>query len=327
MADAAFGLALQNFTPSSVEPDFERVAAYGRRAEELGFRSLWAWDHVLLGSKQPFPFLESLTTLGALAALTSRVQLGTGVLVLPLRNPVLLAKVTATIDRISGGRLVLGVASGWYEREFEALGLPFTGRGAVFERNLDVLYRFWTEDEVTGEADGMAFKRAVMLPKPVRRPRPTVLVGGYVDRVLRRAATKADGWLAYFYTAESFARSWAKVRGFAEEAGRDPRELTNLSQLVVCVDDSWERADRRARAFMDAYFDTPPWSEATPEHAIRGTPEQCAEQLAGHLDAGVQQVCVVPCDYAPEQVEAVAADVLPKLGVGFGVEPPAASTA
>jgi len=317
MAEAAFGLALQNFTPSSAEPEFERLAAYARRGEELGFRSMWAWDHVLLGSKKPFPFLESLTTLAGLAAVTTRVQLGTGVLVLPIRNPVLLAKVSATVDRISGGRLVLGVAAGWYEREFEAMGVPFKGRGATFERNLDVLYRFWTEEAVTGEADRMVFNRAVMLPKPVQRPRPAVLVGGYVDRVLRRAATKADGWLAYFYPAESFARSWGKVRRFAEEGGRDPDELTNLSQLVICVDDLWERADRRARAFMDAYFDTPPWSEATQEHAVRGTPDQCAEQLARHLEAGVQSVCLVPCDYAPEQVEAVAADVLPKLSASF----------
>ena len=88
----------------------------------------------------------------------------TGVLVLPLRNPVVLAKVTSSIDRMSGGRLVLGVAAGWYEREFDAVGVPFAGRGVVFERNLEILQRFWVEDQVTGEADGMAFKRAVMLP-------------------------------------------------------------------------------------------------------------------------------------------------------------------
>jgi probable F420-dependent oxidoreductase len=313
---AAFGLALQNFTPHPQEPDFDDLAAYAVRAENLGFDSLWAWDHILLGSRQPFPFLESLSTLAALASLTRRVELGTGVLVLPLRNPVVLAKVTSSIDRISGGRLILGMAGGWYEREFEAVGVPFAGRGRVFERNLDVLYRFWTEQAVTGEADGMVFRNAVMMPKPARRPRPRVLVGGYVDRVLRRAGTLGDGWLAYFYAADAFRRSWAKVRAFAEEAGRDPDRLHNLSQLVICVDGSYESADRRARAFMDRYFDTPAWSEATQDHAIRGTPEQCAEQLAEHLEAGVRHVCLVPTDYAAEQIEAVASDVLPKLRAG-----------
>ena len=98
----------------------------------------------LLGSKQPFPFLESLSTLAAVAVLTRRVALATGVLVLPVRNPVVLAKVTASIDQISSGRLILGVASGWYEREFEAVGVPFKDRGRIFLRNLEILERFWT---------------------------------------------------------------------------------------------------------------------------------------------------------------------------------------
>jgi alkanesulfonate monooxygenase len=313
---AAFGLALQNFTPHPQEPDIGDLIAYAKRAEDAGFDSLWAWDHMLLGSRNPFPFLESLSTLAALSQVTDRVQLGTGVLVLPLRNPVVLAKVTSTIDRISGGRLVLGVAAGWYEREFEAIGVPFSQRGKLFERNLDVLFRFWTEEVVTGEADGMAFKSAVMLPKPAHRPRPPVLVGGYVDRVLKRAGTLGDGWLAYFYQPDSFRRSWAKVRAFAEQAGQDPDRLGNLSQLVICVDDSYERADRRAREFMNRYFDTPPWSEATQDHAIRGTADQCAEQLAAHLDAGVRHVALIPCEYASEQVDAVASDVLPKVRAG-----------
>src|SRR4029079_13290185 len=166
---------------------------------------------MMLGSQTPFPFLDSLSTLAGLAAVTERVELGTGILVLPLRNPVVLAKVTSSIDRMSGGRLALGVASGWYPREFEAVGVSFEHRGAVFERNLEVLKRFWAEDQVTGEADGMVFKRAVMLPTPAQRPRPRLLIGGYVDRVLRRAAATSDGWLTYFYTADGFARSWAKV--------------------------------------------------------------------------------------------------------------------
>src|SRR2546423_12002851 len=138
-----FGLALQNFTAHPEMPDFETIKVYATRAEELGFDSLWAWDHMLLGSKTPFPFLESLTTLAGLAAVTERVELGTGVLVLPLRNPVVLAKVTSSLDAMSGGRLTLGVASGWYEREFEAVGVPFHERGRIMERNLEVLQRFW----------------------------------------------------------------------------------------------------------------------------------------------------------------------------------------
>jgi alkanesulfonate monooxygenase len=164
----------------------------------------------------------------------------------------------------------------------------------------------------------MVFRRAVMLPKPASRPRPRLLIGGYVDRVLRRAATKGDGWLTYFYTAESFARSWTKVRAFAEEASRDADGLANVAQLPICVDDSYEAAGRRSRAFVDRLFDCPPWSESTADSAIVGTPEQCAEQLAAHIEAGVQHVALVPCEYRVDQIEAIAADVLPRL-VAAGV--------
>lgn len=245
--DGRFGLAVENFTPSPKEPDVEAILAYGRRAEELGFASLWVWDHMLLGTRRPFPFLESLSTLTALATATRSVRLGTGILVLPLRNPVVLAKTAATVDRISGGRLTLGMAAGWYEREFDACGVPFKRRGRIFEHNLEVMERLWTGEPVGGEQDGIAYRNALMLPRPVQQPRPKVLIGGYVDRVLRRVATRSDGWLTDFYTAESFAGAWAKVRAFAEEAGRDPAELDNVAQLPICVADSFEAADRRAR--------------------------------------------------------------------------------
>jgi probable F420-dependent oxidoreductase len=311
-----FGLALENFTPDTKLPDIRSIERSARRAEELGFDSLWVWDHILLGSKRPFPFLDSLSVLAALASLTERVLLGTGILVLPVRDPVVLAKVTSTIDVMSDGRLVLGVASGWYPKEFEACGIPFKERGKVFVRNLEVLNRFWTEDAVDGTADGMTFNRAVMLPKPVRKPRPPVLIGGYVDRVLKRVATRSDGWLTYFYTPESFSSAWDKIISFAEEAGRDPSELTNVAQLPICIDASFEAADRKIKDFIARYFDIAPWSQSTPDSAIRGTVEQCAEQVQAQLDAGVRHICFVPNDYDEDQVERIAAELLPAVRGG-----------
>jgi alkanesulfonate monooxygenase len=315
------GLAVENFAPLSAPPDMDRIVAYARRAEELGYESLWAWDHIFLGSRQPFPFLESLTTLTVLATVTDSVELGTGVLVLPVRTPAVLAKTTATLDIVSGGRLTLGVAAGWYEREFEACGVPFKRRGRVFEENLELLKGFWSGEPVSGESGGQPFRNAVMLPQPARRPRPRLLVGGYVDAVLRRAGQLSDGWLTYFYGPQEFKRAWAKVRGFAEEAGRDADDLHNMAQLALCIDDSFEAGDRRVRAFIDDFFDLPPWSDATAESAIRGTPEQCAEQLAAQAEAGVQHVCLVPHRYEMEQVERFAKEVRPLLA-GIGVEAP-----
>jgi probable F420-dependent oxidoreductase len=310
---AEFGLAVENFTPASSRPSFDRIVEYATTAERLGFGSLWVWDHLFLGGRRPFPFLESMSTLAALASRTSTVTLGTGVLVLPLRNPVVLAKAAATVDLISGGRLALGVAAGWYEREFLACGIPFKERGRLFERNLEIVDRLWREPEVTAVYDELDLRRVAMQPPPASRPRPRVLIGGYVDRVLRRVATMSDGWLTYFYTPASFRSAWARIRDHAAEAGRDPDSLTNVAQVPICVSSSYEDADRRVRTFIGEYFDVPAWSESSPDSAIRGTPDQCAEQLAGHLAAGTRHVVLVPCDYALDQVERIAAEVLPAL--------------
>jgi alkanesulfonate monooxygenase len=307
-----FGLAVENFTPMSSEPKLDRLVAYSRRAEELGLASLWVWDHLFLGARRAFPFFESLTTLSVLATHTETMTLGTGVLVLPLRDPVLLAKTTGTIQAISNGRLSLGMAAGWYEREFEAVGVPFKGRGKVFERNLEVLHRLWEEDMVTGSYDHMNLRSVRMLPRPT--PPPQVLIGGYVDRVLRRVATKSDGWLTYFYTPDSFGRAWTKIRDFAEESGRDPDELRNVAQLPFCVASSYEEADAKVRQFVGEYFDVAEWSESTPDSAIRGTPEQCVEQLAEHVAVGSEHIVLVPHNYEIDQVERFAAEVMPSFG-------------
>jgi probable F420-dependent oxidoreductase len=312
-----FGLALENFTPERKVPDMDAVSAYSALAEDLGFASVWAWDHLFLGARRPFPFLESLTTLSMVAARTHRITLGTGILVLPIREPAILAKTTATIQLASGGRLALGVAAGWYEREFHATAVPFGQRGQVFERNLDLLYRLWEDDDVTGEWDGRVLTHVRMLPLP--RPRPRLLIGGYVDRVLRRVATRSDGWLTYFYAPESIAGAWSRIRGYAEQAGRDPDQLDLVAQVPLCIGASHEEATRLAREYVGEYFDVPAWSEATPDSAVRGTPEQCAEQIAAYLRAGVRHLVFCPYNYETEQVQRLAAEVLPLVSSGAGI--------
>src|SRR5207247_10946341 len=207
-----FGLAIKNFVGPTETPDVDALYAYAERAEALGFESLWAWDHVLLGVEPSFPIIDSITTLGAVAARTNKIKLGTGVLVLPLRNPVVAAKALGSLDVISGGRLILGVAAGWYAREFDAVGVPFKQRGRHFERNLEILVRLWTEERVTLKVDEFNLREAVMVPRTARRPRPPILIGGYVDAVLKRAATNGAGWLTYFSTPDNFTRGWQKVQ-------------------------------------------------------------------------------------------------------------------
>jgi alkanesulfonate monooxygenase len=308
-----FGLAIRNFVGPGEVPDVEAIYAYARRAEALGFESLWAWDHVLLGVEPAFPIVDSIAVLAAVAARTSRIKLGTGVLVLPLRNPVVAAKQLGSLDLISGGRLVLGVAAGWYAREFDAVGVPFRQRGRQFERNLDILLRLWTEERVTLKTDEFHLREAVMVPRPAQRPRPPVLIGGYVDAVLRRAGTLGDGWLTYFYTPESFTRNWATVRAHARAAGRDPDRLTATNQLAIYVGESRARTAADMRHWLSTEWDTAGWSESTIEHAIHGSPAECVEQLRAHVATGVHRIILIPYRYRPEQVERIATEVLPRL--------------
>ncbi len=307
------GIAMQNFTAYPQMPDAQGLIEFGVRMEELGYESVWVWDHILLGVDPCFPILDSLSVLTAVAARTSRIRLGTGILVLPARNPVVLAKQLASIDHISGGRLTLGMASGWYKREFDAIGVPFNKRGDVMDRNLEILTRLWREDSVTASYPPYELREAVMSPKPVQTPRPPILIGGYVDRVLERAAVAGDGWLTYYYTVEGFVRSWDKVRRFAERAGKDPDRLVSLNQLPIHVGRSREDVEAPTMEWLTTEWDFAGWSDSTKDSAVLGSVDECVEQLQAHIDAGVQKIVLVPYRFDMEQIERIAEEIVPQL--------------
>ncbi len=311
--DRTYGVAARNFTAYPQMPDARGLVEYGVKAEELGYDSLWVWDHVLLGVEPNFPIIESLTVLTGVAARTSRIKLGTGILVLPLRNPVLLAKQLASMDQLSQGRLLMGMASGWYKREFDALGVPFERRGKIMDANLEILKALWTEPMVSGEWGPHKISKAVMYPKPVQQPKIPILIGGYVDRVLKRAATVGDGWLTYFYTPEAFTKSWNKIRNFAEEGGRDPDTLLNAAQLPIRVGPSRAAVEGEMMDWLNKEWDFPSNSDCSRESAIMGTVEECVEQLEAHHAAGVQKIIFVPYKYEASQVETIAREVVPRL--------------
>jgi probable F420-dependent oxidoreductase len=305
----SFGLAIKNFVGPTEMPDVDAILAYAERAEQLGFESLWAWDHVILGVEPAFPIIDALSMLTAIAMRTTRVKLGTGILVLPLRNPTVLAKQIGSIDHISKGRFILGTAVGWYAREFGAVGVPFKQRGRIMDRNLEILTRLLTEDRVRLKVDEFDLRDARVLPRPVQQPRPPILIGGYVDAVFRRIARYGDGWLTYFYTPESFARTWERIKGFAAEAGRDPASLTSTNQLAISV--GVDRADMRH--WLETEWDIASWSESTLDHAIQGSADECVEQLKAHVASGVDRLILIPYRYQPEQVEIIARDILPRV--------------
>ncbi|WP_175837533.1 LLM class flavin-dependent oxidoreductase [Burkholderia anthina] len=307
-----FGIAARNFTAFPKMPDAAELVEYGVKMEELGFDSLWVWDHILLGVDPNFPIIDSLTLLTAIAARTKRIRLSTGILVLPLRNPVVLAKQLSSMDQISNGRLLLAMAAGWYKREFDAVGVPYEQRGRVMDENLEIMRRFWSEDLVSGDWTNHKIPAGVMFPKPVQQPFP-VLIGGYADRVLKRAATVGDGWLTYFYKPDAFVESWAKVRAYAEEAGRDPATLMNGNQLPIMVGTSRAAVEEKMMAWLNVDFDIAQGSKSTMDSAIMGSVDECVAQLQEHIDAGVQKLIFVPYRYEMEQIEIIAKEIIPRL--------------
>jgi alkanesulfonate monooxygenase len=308
-----FGIAARNFTAYPEMPDAKALVEYGVKMEQLGFDSIWVWDHILLGVEPNFPIIESLTLLTAIAARTKKIKLGTGVLVLPMRNPVVLAKQLGSMDLLSDGRLLLGMAAGWYKREFDAVGVPFEKRGKIMDENLEILNRFWTEHMFKGEYTYHNIPAGVMYPKPAQKPRPPILIGGYVDVVLKRAALRGDGWLTYFYRAESFAKSWAKIRNFAKEGGKDPDTLLNASQLPIMIGKSRAEVEKPMMEWLTTEWDYASWSDSTKDSAILGTVDECVAQLKEHLAVGVQKLIFVPYKYDMQQIEIIAREIIPRL--------------
>jgi len=178
------------------------------------------------------------------------------------------------------------------------------------DRNLEILRRLWTEDQVEAEYPPHRLRGANLSPKPARLP--VILIGGYVERVLKRAALNG-GWLTYFYTPESFAKSWAKVRGFAEAAGRDPDALLNANQLPIYVGASRAAVEAPLMEWLGQEWDYAAWSESTKDAAIFGTVDECVARLRAQLAAGVQKLIFIPYRYRMDQVEIIAKEIIPRL--------------
>ncbi len=207
-------------------------------AEEAGVESVWVSEHPVLADPQeppsPMdpgdPILDPVTTLAFLAGRTRSVRLGTGVIVLPFRNPLIFAKELVTVDVLSGGRLIFGIGVGYVQREFEALGVPYAGRGARTEEYLAAIRAVWTEPHPSYQGDLISFKGVQANPRPVQRPHPPVVIGGYARPVIRRAVRDADGWYGWGLGLAGAARYIAALESAHDEVTRrddlGPLEIT-----------------------------------------------------------------------------------------------------
>lgn len=289
--------------------DPQAVVNFGPLAEDLGFDSVWVMDHLFnngyirerLDDK---PYYHPMATLSHISALTSRVRLGTSVLVLPYHNPVELAKYAASLDQMSAGRVVLGVGVGAMIPEFEALGVPLSQRGALTDESMDIMKELWSNDDPRYSSSRWEFADLKFSPKPVQSsagsPHIPMWVGGNSPGALRRAARRGNGWHPSGVSAEEFAMGRRRVRELAESADRDPDDLVMSARVEIEAHGgpSSQRAADRSRLPGD-----------DPDGMVAG--------IAAYQDAGVQHIVLAlntgDVGRLTELMHSIAEDVIPQF--------------
>jgi probable F420-dependent oxidoreductase len=231
-----FGLCIPHYgKPIDVALMLDTV----RRAEDLGFDSVWVTDHLLVPQTMEIIYrdhmLEPLALLSHIAAISTRVKIGSSVVILPYRNPIVVAKMLATIDHLSAGRLIFGAAVGWMEEEFAALRAPFAERGAFSDECLRLITMLWTHDKVSFDGRYFTFQDMQASPRPVQQPHPPIWVGGNSPRERRRAAAFGDGWHATAMPMEMLKAGITDLRQKWARQGRAGEPV--LSMRIPCFID------------------------------------------------------------------------------------------
>ena len=239
----------------------ENLRTLAQRAESLGFDSVWVSDHIILPRKvdsfYPYAadgvatfrpdedYYDPLATLNFLAGCTQKIRLGTHVLILPYRNPVVTAKMLSTLDVLSGGRVILGAGVGWMEEEFQALGLDtYAQRGAVTDEYIQLFKELWTKDEPEFQGEHYQLSGMGFMPKPVQKPHPPIWIGGHTNPAIRRAAEDGDGWMPIglrppaILEPEELAEKIARLRRLTVRAGRPEDAVSLCFSTGVTFDDS-----------------------------------------------------------------------------------------
>jgi alkanesulfonate monooxygenase SsuD/methylene tetrahydromethanopterin reductase-like flavin-dependent oxidoreductase (luciferase family) len=273
------GMVLPTF-PQSASADWRRLPAVARAAEDLGVSGLWACDHLFWHG----PVLEAMTALTVAATHTAQCSIGTAVLQLALRPPATVAKAAASLQELSGGRLIVGVGAGAHPGEFQACGVDFAQRGRLLDRALDEVEAIWA-----GRGG-----RYEQFPLPPAIP---VWIGGSGDAALRRAARRGAGWIPMFLSPSDLGSRFRQLDDELERAGRVPADVTRGLLVFVNVDRDGARARRRGLAWMSSLYRLP--AERFERHLVAGDAHECVDRLAAYLDVGVEHVCLFVADDDP----------------------------
>ena len=272
------------FPQTEIGKDPSAIRDFAQAAEELGYHHLLAYDHVVganpasrPGWRPPYTykdtFHEPFVLFGYLAGLTKRIELVTGVIILPQRQTVLVAKQAAALDVLSGGRLRLGIGIGWNPVEYEALGENFKNRGRRSEEQVDVMRKLWTQELVTFEGEWHKITDAGLNPLPIQRPIPIWFGGGH-DQTLRRVARLGDGWFPLLGPDDKCRAMIEKIRAYTREAGRDPRSV-GIEGRIMIGQGSPEQWTKEIQA----------WKELGATHVTANTMKAGFSSPSGHVEA------------------------------------------
>jgi len=286
--------------------DIQRILGVAEHAEALGFASVWVTDHILVPRTLEIIYrdhmLEPITLLSHLAAVVRRVRLGTSVIILPYRSPILVAKMLATIDQLAHGRVIFGVGAGWMEPEFHALQAPFVERGALSDENLRIIRDCWSHETVSFQGRFHAYEDMQASPRPVQPGGPPIWVGGNSARSRRRVAELGDGWHSTGLSAAEMAPGCQHVRELWTKNGRQGAPVFS-SRLALFID-----------GVSHQVLSYPP---RTPRASVHGSIAAVVDQLGAFKALGLQHVVLETSTQSHEStlatMEACMAHVKPQL--------------
>ena len=289
--------------------DMEHVRRFATRAETLGYDSLWLQERII----GDFTMLEPVTLLSYVAAITTKLKLGTSVILLPLRNPLQLAKAYSTLDVMSGGRALLGVGlgGGHLGSHEDVFGYSREGRVTRFTEAVQIIKLLWTEPKSTFQGRYWNFTEISMEPKPLQKPHLPVIFGGHHDKALQRAVKFANGWMgAGSSSSASFIREAARLRNFLDESKRDPASFHIAKRVYLAVDDDKTRGAQRIREWFAGRYKN---ADLGPKVSIWGSSAECTEKIQEIVHAGAQHIVFNPMFDEMEHLEICAKKIMPHL--------------
>jgi probable F420-dependent oxidoreductase len=286
--------------------NMQLIRDYVQRAEVLGYDSLWVQEQIV----GDVPILEPVTLLAYAAALTSRIRLGTSVMLTVLRNPVQLAKSLSSLDQMSQGRLAVGIGIGGHVSE-SIFGYTSEHRVRRFVEGLQVMKALWTEAQATFAGTFWQFKEVAMEPKPLQKPHPPIWFGARQAPALRRAVQHGDGWMgAGSSSMADFVKQYGQLQHFLAEAKRDPATFAVSKRVYLAIDDNRDRAENRLRTWFGVRYKN---ADMASRVAVWGSKAECLDKLGDLVKAGAQHLMLNPVFDEMEHVELLAQDIVPHL--------------